>query len=201
MSAPAAEAPAAAAADAHGAPAAGGSGKMKLIAIIAVVMLVEGAAMFLLIPRGHAAPGSAEGDGHEHAAAGHDDHGGHGGHGGGHGGHDDGASDSETAEVPIESFMCTNNRASPGSIIHMSFKLSAVVATPQRDAFEKGANADNKARVRQAIIKVARSSNMEEMSDPDLSTMRRLFREEINKVLKKSYVIEVVVSDFKTIEQ
>lgn len=192
-----AEAPATpAAAESASAPAAGGKGKMKLVAIIAAVMAVEGAVMFFLIPRGTAAP-AAHNEEAEHGEAG-----GHGGHGDTHGDdHNDDEPQSETAEVAIDSFMCTNNRASPGSIMHISFKIFAIVPTAQKESFEKHANSESKARVRQAIVKVARSSNMEELGDPELSTIKRLIREEINKVLKKSYVLEVVVSDFKTIEQ
>ena len=59
----------------------------------------------------------------------------------------------------------------------------------------------NTDRVRQAVVKVARSSNREDLEDPNLSTMKRLIREEINKVLRKSFIIEVVISDFRTMEQ
>jgi len=202
MSAPAEAAPPAAA-PAHAAPR---SSLMKVAAIVVVVMVVEGAVMFLMLPRGGAG-GHANGAASGHAAASHGD-----GHGGGHGaahgsGHGGGhseehmADDSGAVEIPIDAFMCTNNRASPGSIVHLTFKLTAIVPVDQQVAFERAVNGTSKARVRQAIVKVARSSSMEDLSDPDLSTVKRLFREEMNKAIRKSHVVEVVISDFKTLIQ
>ncbi len=191
-------APAAASHDAA-APAAGGgkSAMMKVVVIVVVVMLLEGAGLYFVLGKsgGHAA---AEHEGDDaHAAHGASDaHGG--GHGGGHSSH---APESDTAEVILETVMTTNNKAAPGSIIHMTFRLVCIVATAQKAAFERAANEEHRHRVRETVLKVARSANMEDLSDPDLSTLKRLLREEINKVLRKSYVIEVVVSDYKTIEQ
>lgn len=183
------------------APAAGGKGgMMKIIIIVVVVMLAEGVGLFFVLGKGSGHAETSEhggGDSHDaHAASD-----GHGGGHGGHGGHDAAPSDSESAEVTLETFMTTNNKAAPGSIIHMTFRLVCIVATAQRTAFEHAANEEHRHRVRETILKVARSASMEDLSDPDLSTIKRLFREEINKVLRKSYVTEVVISDFKTIEQ
>ena len=76
-----------------------------------------------------------------------------------------------------------------------------VTAHGQDVAFETAANQHHNARVRQAVLKVARSASLEDLNDPNLTTIKRQLREEINKVLRKSYVTEVVISDFKTMEQ
>lgn len=191
---------AAPAAPAHDAAASGGGkgGMVKIIGIVVAVMLLEGVGLFFVLGKGssHAATSEHGDEGHDsHAAA--DSHGGH----GGHGGHSEASSDSESAEVTLETFMTTNNRAAPGSIIHMTFRLVCIVQTAQKASFEHAANEEQRHRVRETILKVARSASMEDLSDPDLSSIKRLFREEINKVLRKSYVTEVVISDFKTIEQ
>jgi flagellar basal body-associated protein FliL len=107
----------------------------------------------------------------------------------------------ETVEVLVDSFSTTNSRAAPGSVIHLTFKLTAVVPSGQDVSFEHAANQHHNARVRQAVLKVARSASLEDLNDPNLTTVKRQLREEINKVLRKSYVTEVVISDFKTIEQ
>jgi len=107
----------------------------------------------------------------------------------------------DAVEVAIDSFSTTNSRAAPGSVIHLTFKLTAVVAAGQDIAFENAANQHHNARVRQAVLKVARSASLEDLNDPNLTTIKRQLREEINKVLRKSYVSEVVISDFKTMEQ
>ena len=107
----------------------------------------------------------------------------------------------ESVEVAIDSFSTTNSRAAPGSVIHLTFKLTAVVPARQQLDFEHAANQQHNARVRQAVLKVARSAGLEDLNDPSLATVKRQLREEINKVLHKSYVSEVVISDFKTMEQ
>ncbi len=108
---------------------------------------------------------------------------------------------SDAVEVTVDSFSTTNSRAAPGSVIHLTFKLTAVVSSGQDIEFEHAANQHHNARVRQAVLKVARSANLEDLNDPNLTTIKRQLREEINKVLRKSYVTEVVISDFKTMEQ
>lgn len=105
------------------------------------------------------------------------------------------------AEVEIHTFNVTNNTAAADAIIHISFKLHALVAADQKSGFDKAANEDNKARVREAVERIARGATVEDLNDPAAGTLKRLLREEINKVLKQSYIIEVVLSDFKTMQQ
>ena len=166
-------------ADLGGAGRAGGS-KLKFAGLLVLVMAAEAAAMYVLLPQ--PAPSALQAT--KSAAS------------------DEESSPANTVEVPIEpAFNVTNSRAAPGSTIHVSFKMVAVVARDQELAFDDAANKVHKARVRQAIVKVARSSSLDDLSDPELSTMKRLIREEINKILRKSYVSEVVISDFKQMEQ
>lgn len=105
------------------------------------------------------------------------------------------------AEVEIHTFNVTNNTAAADAIIHISFKLYALVAADQKSDFDKAANEDNKARVREAVERIARGATVEDLNDPAAGTLKRLLREEINKVLKQSYIVEVVLSDFKTMQQ
>lgn len=107
----------------------------------------------------------------------------------------------DTGEVPIDSFNCTNNRVAPGSVVHLSFKVIAVVPEIQKISFNTAANDRNKTRVRQAIERIVRSSSMEDLHDPSLNTVKRLIREEVNKIVGKSYISEIVVNDFRMIEQ
>ena len=95
----------------------------------------------------------------------------------------------------------TNSIAAADTIVHIAFKLHALVATDQKDEFDAAANDKHKARVREAVEKIARSATLEDLEDSSLSTIRRLLREEINKVLRQSYVVDVVMSDYKTMKQ
>lgn len=163
------------------------SKKVKIAALLLAVMAVQVAVAYLLIPQpalSHGKPESGEDPSQSPDPEQID-------------------LNIDTAEVNIGTFSCTNNRASTGSI-HVTFDLVAIVSAGQAANFERAADGIkgvHKHRVRQAVIKVARSSNREDLSDPNLSTMKRLIREEINKVLQKSFIIEVVISDFKTMEQ
>lgn len=153
---------------------------LKLILLVAVVMLVEGAVVYCLIPQ-PAAPAPAPVTAAPVASA-------------------DNDSELNTAEVRVGKFSCTNSRAANG-VIHLSFELFAVVARDQELRFADAVEKQHKARVRQAVDKVVRSSNLDDLDDPNLSTIKRLIREEINKVLRKSYIIEVVISDLQRMEQ
>lgn len=106
---------------------------------------------------------------------------------------------SETKEEPIgEQFNCTNNQQE--SIVHLRFKVAAVVKSGQEVKFRE-MNTEHKTRVRQAIESITRRASREDLDDPNLSTLKRLIREEVNKVLGKSFVIEAVIHDFSMIEQ
>lgn len=119
---------------------------------------------------------------------------------------EDGAADSaedepqeaevEQIEVFIDKFRCTNSVAKPGADITVSFSAYATVAMGQDVAFNTAVNKDHKGRVRQAIEKVVRGSNLDDLGDSNLGTIKRKIKEEVNKALRKSYIIEVVISEY-----
>ncbi len=104
-------------------------------------------------------------------------------------------------EVEIHTFNVTNNTAAADAIVHISFKLYALVAADQKSEFDKAANEKNKARVREAVERIARGATIEDLNDPAAGTLKRLLREEINKVLRQSFIVEVSLIDFKTMQQ
>jgi flagellar basal body-associated protein FliL len=105
----------------------------------------------------------------------------------------------DTAEEPLgDPFNCTNSKEE--SNLHLRFKVAAVVKANQTVPFRESKEA-HKNRVRQAVEKIVRSANREDLNDPNLSTLKRLIREEVNKILGKSFVIEAVIHDFSMIEQ
>ncbi len=105
---------------------------------------------------------------------------------------------SDYTEEPINEFKCTNNQQE--SNLHLRFKVEAVVKKSERISFQEAVK-DRKARIRQTVEKIVRSASPEDLNDPNLSTLKRLIREEVNKVLEKSYVVEAVIHDFSMIEQ
>src|SRR5690606_19190372 len=77
------------------------------------------------------------------------------------------AKDIAVVESPIGEFNTTNSRASSGSIIHVSFKLVALVAANEREPFAQAVNSTHEARVREAVEKVVRSTSIEDLRDPN----------------------------------
>jgi flagellar basal body-associated protein FliL len=106
----------------------------------------------------------------------------------------------EFAEVSLGDFSFSNGTAAPGVIIHVDFKLSAVCSSKHASNLESQIKSHT-ARIRQAVNKIVRSSSLEEMNDPNLGTIKRLIREEINRLLQKTYVLEVVITDVRIMEQ
>jgi flagellar basal body-associated protein FliL len=178
------------------APAKGKSKKKILIGgIIFVVVAVQAVVTYLLIP--HSSSSSA---GHKPAEK---EHGAASAHESDHGhdhGHEPEIGEGDVAEVSLGSFSFSNGTAVPGVIIHVDFKLSAVTAAKQAASLE-GQVKVHDARIRQAVNKIVRGSNLEELNDPNLHAIKRSIREEINRLLRKSYVNEVVITDVRTIEQ
>lgn len=177
------EAPSAASADAA---AGSNSGMMKIAVIVLVAMALEGAAMFYIFGGSKPAAAPEQGESAQSGAL----------------------TDNfelegsvDEAEVEIGLFNTTNTRAARGSVFHISFKLFGIVAQEDKDTFNEAANKVHEARVRQAVIRVIRSSSMDDLDDPNLGTTRRLIREEINKILRKSYLIDVVINDVRIMEQ
>lgn len=125
---------------------------------------------------------------------------------GGSNSHEDSAAEDESrepdsVEVEIDDFNASNSLAAPGAVIHIRFNLVATVAQGQEATFAELVSKGKKARVRQAVIKITRSASLEDLQDPELNVFKRQIKEEINKVLHKSYVNDVIISSFRTMEQ
>ena len=104
-------------------------------------------------------------------------------------------------EVAVDAFNVTNRKAITDSVVHITFKLVALVSAGNQVEFNEAVNKHHNARVRQAVTKVVRSSGIDDLDDANLSNLKRDIREQVNKVLRTSYVVEVVITDFKTMEQ
>jgi flagellar basal body-associated protein FliL len=153
---------------------AGKGGLLKVGGLVIAVMLVQGVATWFLLPPAPAV--LPEGSEVEEPA------------------------DSGGVEVALDKITPTNTTAT-GHPIHVSAEVVAIVSASQQVQFDQVANKDLKARVRQVCRKVLESANMAELNEPGNGTIRRRMREEINKLLRKSYVIDVVFPHFQKQEQ
>lgn len=104
-------------------------------------------------------------------------------------------------EVEIGSFQCANTTAIPSSIVHVNFKLCALVTRAKKDLFKDTVNGASNKRVREAVEKVARSATLDDLNDASLNSIKLQIKEEINRVLRKSYVEQSIIYDFTIMEQ
>ena len=109
----------------------------------------------------------------------------------------DGMSDitagSDLIEVPFEPFAVTNSTADLGTLVHVNFELVAAVSAKNETTFRQAVEEDYKSRLRQAISQIARSAALEDLQDPDLNQLKRRIKEDLNKTLQSSYVVEVII--------
>jgi flagellar basal body-associated protein FliL len=166
------------------APKKSGSVKVKILVLVAVAMLGEaGLFLFLGVGSGGAADAaSADAAPAEKSLKPADD-------------------DKELVEAEVHSFSVTNTSAAADTVVHISFKVHALLASGQESEFKTAVHSSHKVRVREAVETIFRNATMEDLSDSSLSTLKRLVREEINRVLRQSYVVSVVFNDYKTIQQ
>lgn len=177
-------------ADHDASPPRGRSKKKLLIGgIVLIVVAVQVVVTYLLMPH----PAASTDGGHkaheekEHApAASHD--------------HEPEALEGDVAEVALGDFSFSNTTASPGVILHVDFKLAAVTSSKQASSLE-GQVKVHTARIRQAVNRIIRSSHTDDLNDPNLGTIKRLIKEDINRLLKKTFVNEVVITDVRVMEQ
>jgi len=110
------------------------------------------------------------------------------------------AIEDDTVEVEIGKFNCTNTRSGADISVHVNFNLVAEVKASNEQAF-RDAEDQYQARIRDVVNRVARSASREDLFDPALDTMKREFREGINRTIRKHYIIQVHISDWQTLER
>lgn len=157
--------------------------KLKVVVLLLVVMGVQMSVGYMLLPAPAVTSMEPEGDTAEGA------------------GGTTVAAGVNTVEVPLGSYNPTNSNGPSGSVLHVSFDLTAIVASDNNEGLKKAVFDTHKARIRSAVIRVIRSSNLEDLNDPDFNVIKRKIRSEINKVLQKTYVIEVVLDRIRLMPQ
>ena len=145
------------------------SKKVKILVLLVLVMGVESAGFFLLVPQtGKRSAG--EGDDPSEF------------------------DDVDTVEVSLDKINgLVNQIAEPGVSTDVSFSLFVVVATNQETAFNQ-AWKGQKAHVREGVEKIILGASSEELRDPAREVIIRRVRENINKSLRKSYVKRVILT-------
>jgi len=161
--------------------------KMLIGVIVLTVVAVQAIVTYLLVPHSPSSdPGHKAPEKETATVASHE--------------HENESNEGDVAEVALGDFSFSNGTAVPGAIIHVDFKLAAVTSAKQAASLEAQVKIHT-ARIRQAVNKIVRGSNLEELNDPNLYAIKRSVRDEVNRVLRKSYVNELVITDVRIIEQ
>lgn len=108
--------------------------------------------------------------------------------------------DNDSAETTVGDFNCTNSTAAPGVVIHLDFKMAALSNKKQASQL-KDLLKSHEARVRQIVGQIVRRSPLEDLNDPNLATIRRMVKEDVNRLIRKSLITDVVLMDVRFVEQ
>jgi flagellar basal body-associated protein FliL len=160
-----------------------GGRRIKIAIIVASVMGIQAVAAMLLLPKGSSVT-SSSGEAAEsgpHAAE--------------HAGKAD-----NLEEVEVDKFSCSIE-LDDGILWFVSFRLFAAIDANSASHFKDAVNEKYKARVRQAVVKVVRMSSINDLRDPQLDLLKRNLKTELNNVLPKRYVQEIIISEIRTMQQ
>ena len=157
---------------------AGKGGLLKIGVAVVLLMAAEAGALLFLLPGGSAEAADAEATATDKIAEGMEEL----------------AAGSDLVEVELSpGFAVTNSTADLGTLVHVNCDLVCAVSGKNRDVFAKSAEEDYRNRIRQVVTEILRSASLEELQDPDMNQLKRRIREDINKTLQHSYVVEVIV--------
>ncbi|MBX7166543.1 MAG: flagellar basal body-associated FliL family protein [Pirellulales bacterium] len=175
--------------------------------------------------------GDAHADGHgdAHGTAAHDDHGGKheepaedehgdahaadahgeeemeeeegvddGGEHGGHGGH--GEAPPGRIEVDLGEFSVSAYHESRGQTMFVSFHLYALIDSKREGKFTSQFE-NNKHRIREKVLVLFRGAKLEDLSEPELRSLKGQTLEALNSCFSKPVLDEVMFSDFVIVPQ
>ncbi|MFH5803814.1 hypothetical protein [Alienimonas sp. DA493] len=111
------------------------------------------------------------------------------------------AATEELAEVAVDAFTTTNARAIPGRLVHLTFRLTAVVPAHRAEEIKESVGGAFQARIRQSVLEVARAATSDDLDDPRLRGFKGDLADAMNTVLREDVVRTAVVSEFKALEQ
>jgi flagellar basal body-associated protein FliL len=179
---PHAAAPAAAAAP----PKGGVLSKLLPAVIVIAVVSGEGVAAYMLLPSAEANAKAAQdalaAEPPEHEDAhGHDKH-------------------AELTEVDLELYKITAYQPSSSITLRIEFRLYGMVPAEKAEDFKHSFEA-KKNRVRDNVMGIIRSSDMNDLTDPELGLIKRKILETTNKAIGKPLLEGVAFSEFTFLEQ
>lgn len=103
-------------------------------------------------------------------------------------------------EVDLGSYTVTSYQPLSGTTLRIDFHLYGTVSEQAHPEFST-LKEENDARLREQVNVMVRSANLNDLTDPGLGLIKRRILEKINSILGKPLVKEVVISDFSFMGQ
>jgi flagellar FliL protein len=175
------------------APAAGGKGGggllAKLVPAVIVIAVVsgEGLAAYMLMPSAADAAAAAKVALEAHAPEPEDDD-------------HHGSKEPELEEVDLEQYKITSFQPASSITLRIEFHLFGMVKADKAGEFTHLIEM-KKNRVRDNVMSIIRSADMNDLTDPALGLLKRKILETTNKALGKPLLQGVVFSEFTFLEQ
>ncbi len=106
----------------------------------------------------------------------------------------------ELEEVDLEEYKITSFQPASSITLRIEFHLFGMVAHDKAEAF-KAAYESKKNRVRDNVMAIIRSAEMNDLTDPGLGLIKRKILETTNKALGKPMLEGVMFAEFTFLEQ
>lgn len=102
-------------------------------------------------------------------------------------------------EVELGAFQLSLQTSASGAL-HVQLSLSATVPEELENEFHE-MQERHKSRIRQSVLSIVRSSTQEDLADPSLSLIRRKIQDQLNRLLEKKYLVDIIVTEVSIIGQ
>lgn len=106
----------------------------------------------------------------------------------------------DLVEVDLGEFAVTSFQPLSGTTIRIDFHLFATVAADDNEDFN-AAMQESRHRIRDQVIVILRSSDLEDLTDAGLGLIKRKILEKTNRTLGRPFLKTTIFSDFSFIEQ
>ena len=106
----------------------------------------------------------------------------------------------DLVEVDLGEFAVTSFQPLSGTSLRIDFHLFGTVTADDNENLDS-AMQESRHRVRDQVIVIVRSSDLEDLTDAGLGLIKRKILEKTNRILGRPFLKTIIFSDFSFIEQ